>query len=353
MHQPSSCLLTSYSRFMINIEKDYPLDQLNTFGMSVTAPWFSVLKQREDCAILADVAPEGIPMLVLGGGSNMLFTRHPGQWVIKNEIKGIELTAEDATEVRLKVGAGEVWHEFVMYCISRQYCGIENLALIPGTVGAAPIQNIGAYGVEVKQLIERVHFWDIEKGGFNCLDKEDCRFGYRDSIFKQSLKGKYIITEVEWKLSKTPALNTSYGNIKEELQKMGVETPGIKEVADAVIAIRSAKLPDPKVVGNAGSFFKNPEVDNQVYIAIKADYPDAPGYKIGEDKTKIPAAWLIEQCNWKGFRQGDAGVHPKQPLVLVNYGHAKGLEIFELSARIIASVKEKFGITLEREVQII
>ncbi len=338
---------------MINIEKDYPLDQLNTFGMSVKAPWFSVLRQKEDCTALASSAPESKSLLILGGGSNMLFTRQPDQWVIKNEIKGIELIREDATHVWLSVGAGEVWHEFVLYCISRQYCGIENLALIPGTVGAAPIQNIGAYGVEVKQLIDRVHFWDIENGSFAYLDNEDCRFGYRDSIFKQTLKGKYIITAVEWKLSKTPALNTSYGNIKEELEKMGIENPGIKDVANAVIAIRSAKLPDPKVVGNAGSFFKNPEVDNEVYAAIKAHYGEAPGYKVGADKTKIPAAWLIEQCNWKGFRQGDAGVHPKQPLVLVNYGNASGSEIFGLSTKIIESVKEKFGITLEREVQII
>jgi len=338
---------------MINIEKDYALDQLNTFGMSVKAPWFSVLKQKEDCTGLAAAAPEGRPMLVLGGGSNMLFTRQPDQWVIKNEIKGIELIKEDATHVWLKVGAGEVWHEFVLYCISQQYCGLENLALIPGTVGAAPIQNIGAYGVEVKQLIDRVHFWDLEKGSFTWLDNEDCRFGYRDSIFKQVLKGKYIITEVEWKLSKEPSLNTSYGNIKEELQQMGIETPGIKDVANAVIAIRSAKLPDPKVVGNAGSFFKNPEVANEVFAVIKSHYTEAPGYKVGVDKTKIPAAWLIEQCHWKGFRQGDAGVHPKQPLVLVNYGNASGIELFELSTKIIESVKEKFGITLEREVQII
>ncbi|RZJ90223.1 MAG: UDP-N-acetylmuramate dehydrogenase [Chryseobacterium sp.] len=338
---------------MINIEKDYALDQLNTFGMSVKAPWFSILKQKEDCAFLASLAPEGRSLLVLGGGSNMLFTRQPDQWVLKNEIKGIEMIKEDETHVWLKAGAGVVWHEFVLYCIARQYGGIENLALIPGTVGAAPIQNIGAYGVEVRQVIARVHFWDIEKSNFAYLDNEACQFGYRDSIFKQVLKGKYIITEVEWKLSKVPSLNTSYGNIKEELQQMGIERPGIKDVANAVIAIRSAKLPDPKVVGNAGSFFKNPEVASEVYEAIKEHDAAAPGYKAGADKIKIPAAWLIEQCNWKGFRQGDAGVHPKQPLVLVNYGKATGVEIFALSTQIIASVKEKFGITLEREVQVI
>ncbi|OJV53682.1 MAG: UDP-N-acetylenolpyruvoylglucosamine reductase [Bacteroidetes bacterium 43-16] len=338
---------------MINIEKDYALDQLNTFGMPVKAPYFSVIRERADCSSLAANAPEGLPVLILGGGSNMLFTQQPDKWVIKNEIKGIELIGEDETHIRLKVGAGEVWHEFVLYCIAHNYCGIENLALIPGTVGAAPIQNIGAYGVEVKQLITKVHYWDIEKETFDYLDNKDCRFGYRDSIFKQELKGKYIITEVEWQLSKTPSLNTSYGNIKEELDSRQITQPGIKDVAEAVIAIRSSKLPDPKVVGNAGSFFKNPEVKNEVYEAIRAQYSTAPGYKVGQDKTKIPAAWLIEQCNWKGFREGDAGVHPKQPLVLVNYGTASGTEIFELSTRIIASVEEKFGITLEREVQII
>ncbi len=338
---------------MINIQKDFSLDALNTFGMKAKAPFFSIIADRNDCITLKDAAVNNMPMLILGGGSNMLFTKSLNRWVVKNEIKGIELLKEDDDNIWLKVGAGEVWHEFVLHCIGKGYCGVENLSLIPGTVGAAPIQNIGAYGVEVKQLIERVHFWDVEQQDFKILNNADCKFGYRDSIFKNELKGKFIITEVEWKLSKHPQLNTSYGNIKEELDKKNILQPGIKDVSDAVIAIRSSKLPDPKVVGNAGSFFKNPEVANEIYLNIKANYPEVPGYRVGELHTKIPAAWLIEQCNWKGFRDGDAGVHPKQPLVLVNYGNATGQEIFALSEKVILSVKDKFGIELEREVQMI
>lgn len=338
---------------MIDIKKDLPLDALNTFGMKASAPFFSVIRNRADCMALNGAGVPELPILVLGGGSNMLFTRSPDMWVVKNEIKGIELLREDQHHVWLKVGAGEVWHEFVLYCIGHGYCGIENLSLIPGTVGAAPIQNIGAYGVEVKQLIEKVHFWDREQEEFRCLHNADCRFGYRDSIFKNKLKGKFIITEVEWKLSKHPELNTSYGNIKDELNRMGIPEPGVKDVSDAVIAIRSAKLPDPKMVGNAGSFFKNPEVERSFYLALKAQYPDVPGFAVGAHHTKIPAAWLIEQCGWKGYRDGDAGVHPIQPLVLVNYGDADGQAIYTLSEKVITSVQEKFGIKLEREVQII
>lgn len=338
---------------MINIQKDFPLDALNTFGMKVTAPYFSIIKESNDCLSLKGAEMPSLPILILGGGSNMLFTKSLERWVVKNDIKGIELLQEDASHVWLKVGAGEVWHEFVLYCIAQGYCGVENLSLIPGTVGAAPIQNIGAYGVEVKQLIEKVHFWDLEQEHFRSLDNEACQFGYRDSIFKQVMKGKFIITAVEWKLVKNAAVNTSYGNIKEELAARNIDNPSIKDVSDAVIAIRSAKLPDPKVVGNAGSFFKNPEVPNALYTQILQTHPTAPGYKVGDAHTKIPAGWLIEQCGWKGFRDGDVGVHPKQALVLVNYGTAKGADIFSLSEKVIASVKAQFGIELEREVQMI
>lgn len=338
---------------MIDIKNDFPLDALNTFGMKASAPFFSVIRNREDCLALDAVDGPGPLVLVLGGGSNMLFTRSPDMWVVKNEIKGIELLREDEQHIWLKVGAGEVWHDFVLHCIRQGYCGVENLSLIPGTVGAAPIQNIGAYGVEVKQLIEQVHFWDKELKTFRCFSNSDCQFGYRDSIFKNMLKGKFVITEVEWKLSRHPQLNTSYGNIQDELNKKGILEPGIKDVSDAVIAIRSTKLPDPKVVGNAGSFFKNPEVASSFFMKLKAQYPDAPGFTVGEHHTKVPAAWLIEQCGWKGYRDGDAGVHPMQPLVLVNYGNATGQAIYDLSEKVIASVLDKFDIRLEREVQVI
>lgn len=336
----------------MNIKTQQSLAPYNTFGMQVTAPFFSILNHISDCEILKKNTPNHLPVLVLGGGSNMLFTQNPNYWIVKNEIKGIAILREDADHVWLKVGAGEQWHEFVLWCIDKGYAGVENLSLIPGTVGAAPIQNIGAYGVEVKQLIATVHFWKISTQSYEILTNEDCQFAYRNSIFKNELKSDFIITEVVFKLNKNAQVNTTYGNIKEELLKMGIEHPNIKEVSNAVINIRSSKLPDPKVVGNAGSFFKNPEVPNAVYHQLQLDFPNIPGYKVGEKITKIPAAWLIEQCQWKGYRNGDAGVHPKQALVLVNYGNASGKEIYNLSTLIIQSVIDKFGIELEREVQV-
>ncbi|HTO15993.1 MAG TPA: UDP-N-acetylmuramate dehydrogenase [Edaphocola sp.] len=338
---------------MITIIEQQSLIKLNTFGLKAIAPYYSILKVEEDCRILKDSAPNDFPILILGGGSNMLFINDLKYWVIKNEITGIELLKEDEENVWYKVGAGEVWHEFVLHTIDKGLSGLENLSLIPGSVGAAPIQNIGAYGVEAKNCLERVHFWDLEQNCFRILENKDCDFGYRDSIFKRDLKRKVIITFVEFKLSKAPQNNISYGNIKEELDKMGIEKPNAKSISDAVIAIRSSKLPDPKQIGNAGSFFKNPEIDNTIFNTIKKNYPNIPGYKITENITKVPAAWLIEQCGWKGFREGDYGVHPKQALVLVNYGNAEGKEIFELAEKIIKSVKERFSIVLEKEVQMI
>ncbi|HRP89333.1 MAG TPA: UDP-N-acetylmuramate dehydrogenase [Edaphocola sp.] len=338
---------------MINIIENQSLDKLNTFGMKSTAPYFSIIKEEQDCVLLKENTPGDFPILVLGGGSNMLFIHELKYWVIKNEIKGIKLLREDKEYGWFKVGAGEIWHDFVLNTIEKGFSGIENLSLIPGTVGAAPIQNIGAYGVEVKQSIEKVHYWDLENKVFKSFNNQECKFGYRDSVFKRHLKGKFIITAVEFKLSKTPKVNVSYGNIKDELEKIGITNPTTKDISNAVIAIRQAKLPDPKVVGNAGSFFKNPEVENDVFNTIKSTNPNVPGYVITSNITKIPAAWLIEQCGWKGFREGDYGVHPKQPLVLVNYGNANGQQIFNLSEKIIQSVKQKFGISLEREVQMI
>lgn len=337
----------------MQVYTDYPLDTLNTFGMKVKAAFFSELRDAKECEQLAQLAPQYAPILVLGGGSNMLFLNNPKRWVIKNEIKGISLLEETDEYVQLRVSGGEVWHEFVLYCIDNGYCGLENLSLIPGTVGAAPIQNIGAYGVEVKRHITRVHFWHLEHQRFESLDNKDCNFGYRDSVFKHDLKGKVIITAVDWRLSKHAQLDVSYGNIKDELQRMGISRPGIKDVSDAVIAIRTAKLPNPAEIGNAGSFFKNPVVEHSVYQKIKAVYPDAPGYAVDENSTKLPAAWLIEQSGLKGYRQGAVGVHHRQALVLVNLGGATGEDIYQLSEHVINTVKEKFGISLEREVQMI
>ena len=338
---------------MLNLQQDISLDQLNTFGMKATAPYFSILTDAVDCETIISLAPHNLPILILGGGSNMLFTKPLENWIIKNEIKGIDILSETEDEVELRVGAGEVWHGLVKYCIDKDYGGIENLALIPGTVGAAPIQNIGAYGAEVKNILQKVHYWHLEDQKFVEVETEFCEFGYRDSIFKRQLKGKVIITAVDIKLSKKPQINISYGNIKEELAEWGIINPTIKDVASAVVAIRSTKLPDPKLVGNAGSFFKNPEISNAQFADLRTKYATISGYAVGETKTKVPAAWLIEQCGWKGFRDGDAGVHPKQPLVLVNYGTATGKEIYTLSEKVISSVLEKFGIELEREVQIL
>lgn len=337
----------------MQVYTDYPLDTLNTFGMKVKAAFFSELRDAKECEQLAQLAPQYAPILVLGGGSNMLFLNNPKRWVIKNEIKGISLLEETDEYVQLRVSGGEVWHEFVLYCIDNGYCGLENLSLIPGTVGAAPIQNIGAYGVEVKRHITKVHFWHLEHQRFESLDNKDCNFGYRDSVFKHDLKGKVIITAVDWHLSKHAQLDVSYGNIKDELQRMGISRPGIKDVSDAVIAIRTAKLPNPAEIGNAGSFFKNPVVEYSVYQKIKAVYPDAPGYAVDENSTKLPAAWLIEQSGLKGYRQGAVGVHHRQALVLVNLGGATGEDIYQLSEHVIYTVKEKFGISLEREVQMV
>jgi UDP-N-acetylmuramate dehydrogenase len=260
---------------------------------------------------------------------------------------------EDENYYYIKAGAGENWHQFVMYCIGQQYAGIENLALIPGNVGASPMQNIGAYGVEIKDAfhsLEAYHLFDQERVVFS---KEDCAFGYRESVFKNKYKNKFIITSVTYRLKKKPDFNISYGAIEQELKNMGVKDVSLASIADAVINIRRSKLPDPAVIGNAGSFFKNPEIAAEHYSQLKNDFPLIVGYPLENGNVKIAAGWLIEQCGWKGFRIGDTGCHDKQALVLVNYGNAKGEEIYGLSQDIMDSVKNKYGINLEREVNIV
>lgn len=289
---------------------------------------------------------------IIGGGSNILLTKDVDGLTIHNCIKGIELLKEDDEHVWLKVGSGEVWHEFVMYAIKNNWAGIENLALIPGTVGAAPMQNIGAYGIEVKDVINEVTAWHWDEKKYISYNNDACRFGYRDSLFKHELKGKVFITEVVFKLNKQPSFNTSYGAIQQELDKTGVTELSIKAIAEAVIAIRSSKLPDPKQKGNAGSFFKNPTIAVAQYNQIKNQYPEIPSYVVDREHVKVPAGWLIEQCGFKGHKTGGTGVHEKQALVLVNHGGANGKEVWDLSETILQAVKQKYGITLEREVQI-
>lgn len=334
-----------------------PLQQVsllpyNTFGMDVAA---DCLVPVPDVSALKTISSDPDlprPFHVLGGGSNILLTGPVQGTVLLNRIKGIAVEREDDDHVWVRCGAGEVWHDLVMQAIGRGWSGIENLALIPGTVGAAPIQNIGAYGVEVKEVIERVEAWDWEKRAIASFSNEECGFGYRDSIFKHGMKDKVFITAVVFRFQKKPVFRTSYGAIGQELEKMGVQELNIKAIAEAVIAIRRSKLPDPADIGNAGSFFKNPTIPEGQYSALKEQHPEIPSYPAGPGMVKVPAGWLIEQCGWKGHREGDAGVHARQALVLVNYGHAKGSEIWALSEKVLQSISQRFGIMLEREVQV-
>ncbi len=312
------------------------------------------LLELTDAAQLPLIAADAYlpkPFHVLGGGSNVLLTGPVKGTVILNRIRGIAMVKEDANAVWLRTGAGEVWHEVVLHAIGNGLGGIENLALIPGTVGASPIQNIGAYGMEVKDTIDEVEAWDWEEGALRRFSNEACRFGYRDSIFKGPLKGKVVVTAVIFRLSKNPVLHTDYGAIRDELAAMGAE-PSVSSIAQAVINIRRSKLPDPAVIGNAGSFFKNPTIEAEQYEELRAAHPAIPAYPVLDGRIKVPAGWLIEQCGWKGRRLGDAGIHAKQALVVVNHGRATGGELWALSEQILKDVKARFGIELEREVQV-
>lgn len=324
------------------------LKPYNTFGIDATARYFSVFNSVEQLKGLVQ-----LPRLVLGGGSNILLTKDVDGLVLKNEVGGIEKIAEDESYVYLKAGAGENWHQFVLYCLAQNLAGVENLALIPGSVGASPMQNIGAYGVEIKDVFHELEAFHLNDKTLVRFSASDCAFGYRESVFKNIYKNQFVILSVTYRLRKKPEFNTSYGAIRQELEKMGVQELTIQAVAQAVINIRSSKLPDPGQVGNAGSFFKNPQVSNTLYEAIKQQFPGVVAFPVNETTTKLAAGWLIEQCGWKGYRNGDAGCYPKQALVLVNYGHARGTDVYELSERIIESVREKFGVELEREVNII
>ena len=333
------------------IQTNKNLKEYNTFGISVKAEMFAVFSSIEELKqILSN--RNGKDLLVLGGGSNLLLTKDFDGLVIKNEIKRFEVIEETVSEVIVESGAGENWHEFVLNCIDKGFGGIENLSLIPGSVGASPMQNIGAYGVEIKDVFESLSAYHIASGEIHYFDKTKCEFGYRESIFKNKVKGEYIILTVTFRLTKNPTINSSYGAINEQLKVMGIQVPTIKELSAAVIAIRQSKLPDPKIIGNAGSFFKNPTVDNVLLEKIQENYPDIPNYS-AENGRKLAAGWLIEKAGWKGRTFDNYGVHKLQALVLVNYGNCTGQEIFDLSSQIIQDVFEKFGVLLEREVNIL
>ena len=333
----------------MTIQHNISLQPLNTFGIQAEATNLITITSEDQ---LAEVGAMPDPKHIIGGGSNILLTTNPGGLVLLNRLKGIEQIQKDDSYIYLRVASGEVWHHLVMHTVQQGLGGIENLALIPGTVGASPMQNIGAYGVEVKDTIQSVTFWHWADAKMYTYTAADCHFGYRESIFKRQLKDQVYITSVVYKLSKHPVLNTSYGAIEQELQDMHVATPTVATVAQAVINIRSSKLPDPAVTGNAGSFFKNPTIPITQYEALKTQHPAIPSYPVTPETVKVPAGWLIEQCGWKGYRRGHCGVHPKQALVLVNYGNALGTDIWQLSTDILRSVQEKFGIELEREVNV-
>ena len=338
----------------MQIRENISLRPYNTFGIDVIARYFASFSSLDEMQELLHLQlTTHYPPLILGGGSNILFTKDFDGIVLKNELKGIGVINEDQDHVYVKAGAGENWHALVMHCVQNNYAGLENLSLIPGNVGASPMQNIGAYGVEIKDVFHQLEAYHLQDRVVKTFSLEECEFGYRESVFKRKLKGQFLITSVTFKLNKKAVFNTSYGAIQQELDKMGVRELNIQAISQAVINIRSSKLPHPKEAGNAGSFFKNPEISSTQFEIVKSNFPGIVAFPLANGNVKLAAGWLIEQCGWKGYRKGDAGCYPKQALVLVNYGNAKGEEIFELSENIIQSVKEKFDVELEREVNVV
>lgn len=340
----------------MNLEKNKSLKSLNTFGVQAIAENFIRINSLTEAHELLQKHKLPQPIHILGGGSNILFTQDQiAGTVIQNNITGIDTIVENDNSITLKVGAGENWHEFVLFCLKNNYSGIENLALIPGNIGATPIQNIGAYGVEIKKVIQEVHCLDLENGTEKIFSNSECEFSYRNSIFKTKYNNKYLITSVVYTLSKIPQLNTDYYSLQKAIAEKNISTDEltIQKIADIIIEIRSQKLPNPQKIGNAGSFFKNPIIKQHQFNALIADFSDMPNFPQANNTYKIPAGWLIEQSGWKGFTNGKAGVYEKQALILINCGQATGQEIFQLSEDIITSVQNKFNITLEREVNTI
>lgn len=335
----------------LSFSHHHPLKSLNTFGMDARARDFCRLDALSELpALLDSPAYRAGPVLWLGGGSNLLFTRDYPGLVVKLELRGVRLLEESGEEVIVEAAAGENWHDFVLHTLEQGWYGLENLSLIPGTVGASPIQNIGAYGVEAKDHIHQVVCADLERGGAELtLSKADCRFGYRDSVFKHEAAGRLLVTAVRFRLSRSPRLRTGYGDIQQELDAAGIAAPTPQDVSDAVIRIRSSKLPNPAELGNAGSFFKNPVLPAEQAQALLARHPTLPHYPAADGKVKLAAGWLIDQCGLKGHRDGDAGVHARQALVLVNYGAASGEQMRALADKVRAEVRQRFGVELEPE----
>lgn len=338
---------------MLQIQENISLKPYNSFGIDVKASFFAEIFSEEDLkALFKHELAKSQKLLIIGGGSNILFTHDYEGLVVKISIKGIK-SEHIEDHVLVTAGAGEVWNDFVTYCVKQGFAGVENLSLIPGTVGASPIQNIGAYGVELKDVFESCTAFEIKTGDIKTFNYADCHFGYRESIFKGELKGQYIITAVTFRLSAVPKINTSYGAIEAELNNRGIAQPTIADVSAAVSHIRVSKLPDPSTIGNAGSFFKNPVIEKHEFADIVAKHPDVVHYATADDKIKLAAGWLIEQCGWKGKVVGQTGTWKNQALVLVNHGYATGTEVYSFSEQIIDSVKATFGVELEREVNIL
>lgn len=337
----------------MQIQNNISLKPFNTFGIDAKAKHFVSVNNLNDLKHILSL--ENQPnKLILGGGSNMLLTQDFDGLVIRINLKGIKIISENEDTVIVQANAGENWHEFVLWCINNDFGGIENLSLIPGNVGTAPIQNIGAYGVELKDVFESCEAMEISTKNIKSFSKTDCNFGYRNSVFKQEAKGKFIITSVNFKLSKKHhKLNINYGAIASQLKIMNVSNPTIQDISKAIISIRESKLPNPKEIGNSGSFFKNPVISKTHFNSILLNFNDAPSYPVSENEVKVPAGWLIEKAGFKGKRFGDYGIHKNQALVLVNYGNAQGADILKLSKLIQKTIKRIFGISIEAEVNIL
>ncbi len=336
----------------MKINRDFSLKPYNTFGIDVKAKRFITVNSVKELKLVLKNNYSG-DLFILGGGSNMLLTKDVDATVLHINILGKSIVEQTEDEVLVKAMAGENWHQFVLWTLEQNFGGLENLSLIPGNIGTAPIQNIGAYGVELKDSFVSCEAIDVQTLETCIFSAEECGFGYRNSIFKNVAKGKYIISGVTFRLKKkNHEILTNYGSIKESLAGSGIENPGIRDVSNAVIKIRQQKLPDPRQLGNSGSFFKNPVVTKKELEILKSNYPEIPFYEVSEYEVKIPAGWLIDRAGLKGYREGDAGVHKNQALVLVNYGVASGKEILELSEKVQEKIKDQFNIDLEPEVNI-
>lgn len=351
----------------MQVQQNFPLKNYNSFGIDVYAKYFSAFRNVEELEdILKTNKTE--PKMILGGGSNILFSNNYNGLILKNEVAGIEIVDEDPDYIYVRAGAGVTWHSLVLFCVNSNYGGVENLSLIPGNVGASPMQNIGAYGVEIKDVFYQLEAFHLHEKKIIVFTHEQCAFGYRESVFKNKLKDQFAILNVTFRLRKKPVFNISYGAIEAELEKMKVPVLSVKAISDAIVLIRTSKLPDPKLLGNAGSFFKNPVMNKNDFLVfekrvfarnqleqndVKEQQVPFPYFQINDNLYKIPAGWLIEQCGFKGLRKGEVGCYEKQALVLVNYGHATGTEVYDFSEKIINSVNEKFNILLEREVNIV